>query len=107
MSDELRAGGRVEARRRLVQEEHTWFGQQLDGDACAFALPAAQSADADVGLLVQTDGVDRRTDRIVDLRLRRGGWQPEGGRVTKRVSQRKFGVDDVVLRHVADHTAEP
>ena len=53
VGDELRARGRVEAGRRLVEEEHARIGEQLDGDAGALALPAAQRADPDVGLLGQ------------------------------------------------------
>ena len=42
VGDQLRARGRVEAGRRLVEEEHARFGEELDGDAGALALPAAQ-----------------------------------------------------------------
>ena len=41
--DDLRARDRVEARCRLVEEEHVRIGEQLDGDAGALALPAAQA----------------------------------------------------------------
>ena len=65
--DQLRAGDRVEARCRLVEEEDVRIGEQLDGDAGALALPAAQRADPDVGLIGQVDGVERITDRVVDV----------------------------------------
>ena len=45
--------------RRLVEEEDVRIGEQLDGDAGALALPAAERADPDVGLLGEADGVDR------------------------------------------------
>jgi len=45
----------------------TRIGEQLDGDAGAFALPAAQRADPDVGLIGQAHGVERVTDRVVDV----------------------------------------
>ena len=57
--DQLGARDRVEARRRLVEEEHVRIGEQLDGDAGPLALPAAQRADPDVGLVGQADGVER------------------------------------------------
>jgi hypothetical protein len=41
-ADHLGARHRVEAGRRLVEEEHLRRGQQLDGDAGALPLPAAQ-----------------------------------------------------------------
>ena len=65
--DQLRARDRVEARRRLVEEEDVRIGEQLDGDAGALALPAAQRADPDVGVIGQAHGVERVTDRVVDL----------------------------------------
>ena len=106
VADQLRARGRVEAGRRLVQEEDARFGEELDGDAGALALPAAQRADPDVGVLGQPDGVDRGMDRVVDLGCGCRRREPEPGRVAERVSKREVGVDDVVLGHVADHAAE-
>ena len=66
-ADQLGAGDRVEARRRLIQEEDVRVREQLDGDARAFALPSAQRADPDLGLIGQADGVERVTDRAIDL----------------------------------------
>jgi len=57
----------LEAGRRLVEEEHARFGKELDGNACALALPAAQRPDPDVGVLGQPDGVHPGMDRLVDL----------------------------------------
>ena len=68
VGEQLRARDRVEAGCRLVQEEDVRIGEQLDRDAGALALPTAQRADPDVGLLSQADGVDRGTYRVVDLR---------------------------------------
>ena len=67
VADELRAGGRVETGRRLVQEQHAGFGEQLDGNAGPLALPSAQRADPNVGLLGQPDRFDRGTNRVIDV----------------------------------------
>ena len=104
--DQLRARDGVEAGRRLVEEEDVRIGEQLDGDAGALALPAAQRADPDVGVLGQAHGVDRVTDRVVDLGRGRRRREPQPRRVAERASERQVGVDDVVLRHVAEHAAE-
>ena len=106
VDDQLRARGRVEARRRLVEEEHLRFGEQLDGDAGALALAAAQGADPDVAVCGQADGVDRVADRVVDLGCGRRRREPQPRCVAERVSERQVGVDDVVLGHVAEHAAE-
>ena len=66
-SDQFCTRDRIEPGRRLVQEEDVRIGEQLDGDAGALALPAAQRADPDVGLRGQPDGVERATDRVVDF----------------------------------------
>ena len=42
---------RIQAGCRRVEEEGAWRGEELDGDAGPLALPAAQGADADVGVL--------------------------------------------------------
>jgi hypothetical protein len=67
VDDQLRARDWVEARRRFVQEEDVRIGEQLDRDAGALALAAAQRADPDVFLPGQAHGVGRVTDRVVDL----------------------------------------
>ena len=82
--DQLGARDRVEAGRRLVEEEDVRIGEQLDGDAGALALPAAQRADPDVGVLGQADGVDRVTDRVVDLGRARRRREPEPRGVAER-----------------------
>ena len=84
VGDQLRARDRVEAGRRLVEEEDVRIGEQLDGDAGALALPAAQRADPDVGVLGQAHGVDRVTDRVVDLGRGRRRREPEPRRVAER-----------------------
>ena len=106
VGDQLRARDRVEAGRRLVEEEDVRIGQQLDGDAGALALPAAQRADPDVGVLGQVHGVDRVTDGVVDLGRARRRREPEPRRVAEHAFERQVGMDDVVLGHVAEHAAE-
>ena len=58
-SDQLRARDRVEARRRLVEEEDVRMREQLDGDARPLALSTAERTDPHVGLLAQTHRIDR------------------------------------------------
>ena len=55
---------------------------------------------------VRPDGVDRVTDRVVDLGRGRRRREPQPRRVAERASERQVGMDDVVLRHVAEHAAE-
>ena len=104
--DQLGAGDRVEARGRLVEEEDVGIGEQLDGDAGAFALAAAQRADPDVGLIGQPDGVEGVTDGVVDLARACRRREPQPGGVAERATERQVGVDDVVLGDVAEHAAE-
>ena len=80
-------------------------GEQLDGDAGALALPAAQRADPDAGVIGQAHGVDGVTDGVVDLGRARRRREPEPRRVAQRALERQVGMDDVVLRHIAEHTA--
>ena len=75
--DELGARDRVETRCRLVEEEDVRVGEQLDGDAGALALPAAQRADSDVGVIGQTNGGERVVDRVVDVGRARGRREPQ------------------------------
>ena len=79
--DQLRARDRVEARRRLVEEEDVRIGEQLDGDAGALALPAAQRADPDVGVIGQAHGVDRVTR---PRRRPRPRWSTTGAAAARR-----------------------
>ena len=76
-ADQLRAGDWVEARCRLIEEEDVRIGEQLDGDAGALALPAAQRADPGVGVIGQADGVERVTDRVVDVGRACRRWEPQ------------------------------
>ena len=90
--DQLCARDRIEPGRRLIQEEDVRIGEQLDGDAGALALPAAQRADPDVGLPGQPDGVDRAADRVVDLAARRSttgaGAAPRSGGCVRAAGRR-------------------
>ena len=105
-ADQLGAGDRVEARRRLIQEEDVRVRQQLDRDARALALTSAQRAHPDLGLIGQAHGVERVTDRVIDLRRGCRRREPQTRCVAERALQGQVGVDDVVLRHVAEHAAE-
>ena len=55
---------------------------------------------------VEADGVDRVTDRAVDLGRARRRREPEPRGVAEHAPERQVGVDDVVLGHVAEHAAE-
>jgi hypothetical protein len=69
-------------------------------------LPTAQGTDPEVSLAGQTDRVHHLADRVVDLcRARRRGKSQARG-VAEHAPEREFGVDDVFLRHVAEHAAE-
>ena len=82
------------------------LGEQLDGDAGALALPAAQGADPDVRVWAQSHRLDRVTDRGVDLARGCRRREPEPRGVVERALERQVGVDDVVLRHVSEHAAK-
>ena len=86
VDDQVRACGGVEAGGRLVQKEDARFGKELDGNAGAFALPAAEGADPDVGVLGQPDRVHGGMNCLVDLGGGGRRREPEPGRVTERVS---------------------
>jgi hypothetical protein len=104
--DQLDAGDRVEARCRLVEEEDVRIGQQLDGDAGALALPAAERGHLDVGVIGQADSFERVADRVVDLGRGRRRREPEPRGVAERACEGEVCMDDVVLRHVTEHAAE-
>ena len=59
VGEEPGAGGGIKARGRFVEKEHVRVGQQLDRDACPFALTTAQSADSHVALRPQVQPVER------------------------------------------------
>ena len=104
--DQLRARDRVQPGRRLVEEEDVRIGEQLGGDAGPLALAAAQRADSDLGLIGQVHGLEGVTDRAVDLGRAGRRREPQLRGVAERASERQIGVDDVVLRDVAEHAAE-
>ena len=100
VGEESGAGGGIKTRGRFVEKEHVRVGQQLDRDACPFALTAAQGADSQVALRSQVQPVERLVDELMQRLGRRGGRHPELRRVSQRRDQREFHVDDVVLGHV-------
>ena len=104
--DQLGTRDRVEPGGRFVEEEDVRLGEQLDGDAGALALPAAQRADPDVGVWVSpTASIASRTAASTSRRgCRRREPEPRG--VVERALERQVGVDDVVLRHVSEHAAK-
>jgi hypothetical protein len=65
--------------------------------------PPERVGDANVGPLREVERAQRAVDHGVEVGARR---QAQRGRVTQRPCQRQLGVDDVVLRHVAEHAAE-
>ncbi len=83
-----------------------WIGEQLGGDAGPLALPATQRADPDVGEIGEANRLDRLADGSVDLGRARRRGQPQPRRVPERALERQVEMDDVVLRHVAEHAAE-
>jgi hypothetical protein len=104
--NELRAARRVEAGRRLVEEEHVRTGQQLDRDARALPLAAGECTDAHVRALVEIECMERLRHPRLDLACRVGRRQAQARGVAQRPLERQLGVDDVVLRHVAEDPAE-
>ena len=104
ISPELVAGS--EAGRRLIKEERPRIGEELDGDAGALALPAAERADPNVGVVTETNVVERRADDLIDLGRGCCGRQSQSSCITERVAKGEVGVNDVVLRHIADHAPE-
>ena len=93
-------GRRVEARRRLVEEQHRGLGQQLDADAHALALPAREVHHPLVGVLAEPEHLDRALDQRLALGARQ--LEPQPGAEPERVAHDQLVVDDVVLRHEPD-----
>jgi hypothetical protein len=96
---------RVEAAGRLVEEEQARVGQQLGRDRHALALPARQLEDVLVAVRRHLDVVEHAGDAGLDLAGRRVRRQPQLGAVGQRLVDAQAGVQDVVLRHVAEHAA--
>ena len=88
MRDELRARDGIEARRRLVEEEHARIREQLDGDAGALPLPTTQRAHQHIVVSGQAHGDDRVADRVVDLGRSRRRREPEPRRVAEHAPER-------------------
>ena len=100
-----------QARRRLVEDEDRRIRQQLHGEVDALPLAAADAAFslvADAGLLgaVEPELVDHRADPGLDLGVGGVAGEPEPGRVPQRLPDGEVGMEDVVLWHIPDPSAE-
>ena len=100
-----------QARRRLVEDEDRRIGQQLHGEVDALPLAATDapfSLVADAGLLgaVEPELVDHRVDPGLDLGVGGVAGEPEPGRVPQRLPDGEVGMEDVVLWHIPDPSAE-
>ena len=96
----------VETARGLVQEEKARVGEHLDGDGCAFALPARERADVLVG---ERGELELLEDVVAaPLTLLRGGIgrHTQIGGVAQHVDEAQVVVDDILLRHIADTVLE-
>ena len=113
---DLLVHARVQARGRLVEVEQRRLGEQLESDAGALALAAGELRDLPVGEIVAAGGRrgavggaarQRQLDQHllnarVPLRVGRVGRETQLGAELERLAHRQGGVQDVVLRHVAD-----
>ncbi len=89
----------------------TGIGHELERDVDALALPAGEDlllglADLEVLHRLEAEVLQRLLDAAVDLLLRVVGREAEARRVLHRLEDGELGVDDVVLRDVADGAAE-
>lgn len=97
---------RIEPRRGLVEEQERRIGQQFHSHARSFALSAGQAIDGNVGPLRQSQLADHLVDPSLALVPAHVGREAQLGRKPKRPAHRELGMEDVVLRDVADALPE-
>ena len=97
-----RLEARVEAGRRLVEEQQARAAEQLGRHAGALALTAGERPDARVRMLVERQLVHHPLDARLDVAGRGVARQPQAGRVAERLAHGEARVHDLVLRDVAD-----
>jgi hypothetical protein len=100
--EQSRCRCRVEPGRRLVEEQQRRPRQQLHGDARPLALATGEIADRDVLSTGQAESVDHIGHDVLDVETRRASREPQPGRVSQRLVQGQFEVDDVVLGDATD-----
>ena len=91
--------GRIETRRRLVENQHRPITDQRRANACQPALTAGELRDRPVGELAEPEFVDHRVARGARAGPRKSA-QPRGR--FKGVGGRQVGERGVVLRQVGD-----
>ena len=95
---DLLAGGRIEARRRLVGEDHARLGDQRAGDGNPLRLPAGERVGAAKSQIGKSDHVERR-QRAGAYGFRRQCLQP----VARPGLPAKHAVDDIGQDRHARH----
>ena len=97
---------------RLVEEQDDRIGDELERDVDALALPAGEHlllglADLEVRDALEAEMRERGLlDAAIDLLVRVVGREAELRGVVHGLEDGELGVDDVVLRDVADRAAE-
>ncbi len=97
---------RIEPGRRFVKEEDPRCSEQLDGEAQAFALAAAQLAHGLLPVLHQTHGLQHLFDADLEFVRTEIAGQTEPRRIDQRTFDRQLGMNDVVLWQIADRGPE-
>ena len=103
--DDLLLAAQVEVGERLVEQEQLRPGDQRVRDQHALLLAAGQLADPGVGVPVRADVGQRRLDQFPALPRREAEPEPVPVKAKRHHvagAQRHVGVDDQLLRHVAD-----
>ena len=101
--EHLVAAGRVEAVRRLVEQQQPRVVDERLGELHPLLHAGRVAADRPVALLVQPDVAEDLGGPLAGGRPRQAGHQ---GQVRDEVGRRRVGRQAVVLRHVADELAD-
>ncbi len=98
-----RFGAGIQSSRGLIQEKHAGFGQKLDSQAHALALPAAQRRHGIVpALLVNFQRLQHLFHATIDFVIGSIVGQAQLRRVVETVAHRQLPVHDVFLRDKSD-----
>jgi hypothetical protein len=97
---------RVQTRRRLVEDQQRWAGEQFECHRGAFALSAGKLVDSGVGVLGQVEFFEDLSDDLGPVGFAGVGWQAEFGGVAQCLVHRQLAVHDIVLGDHADPAAQ-
>src|SRR5262249_36308936 len=96
----------VEARSWLIQEEKTGVSEQFEGDGNALALPTGELLDKLTAPARHFHIFEHLIDTLLNLFFRKITRQAQPRGVIERPLDGQITMDDIILRHVADLTAE-